>query len=148
MAIVNRKTSRAQLAVLLAAALVGSGKPVQTVYAYQVGDFDAKGPVVAITSGGASRAQRAIATRQDSAFRLNVHVFVPYSATGWTEANSEDALDDIEAIIAGVLVTNRVLPGYWDFIEYDGNSEVDAIFEGGILYRHETIAVNVRKADN
>ena len=35
----SRATVRSALATLLEAALVGSGKPAQAVYGYQVGDF-------------------------------------------------------------------------------------------------------------
>ena len=89
-----RAAARKQLATLLEAALVGTGKPAQTVYPYQVGDFKGATPVVAVTSGPMRRRLDSMGDCWRKSFQLLVYVFVAYSdSAGWTEDMAEDAID-------------------------------------------------------
>ena len=102
-----RAAARKQLATLLEAALVGTGKPAQTVYPYQVGDFKGATPVVAVTSGPMRRRLDSMGECWRKSFQLLVYVFVAYSDNaGWTEDLAEDAIDAIEDGIAAVILAN------------------------------------------
>jgi len=138
-----RKTARLKLAELLGAALVGDGLPAQAVYPYQVGDFAGQSPVVVVASGPADHQTNGFGCVRAS-FQLLVFVFVAYAAAGgWTEADAEDALDDIEAIIAGVIEANGRSEA-WDKIAYSGPTQPDPVVIGGVEYRRELIALDVQ----
>lgn len=138
----SRQPARANLAALLQSATVGSGLPVQAVYAYQVGDFQGQSPVVVVTSGPMERIRDTMGECYRSRFNLLVYVFVLYAdpGTGWGEDDAEDALDAIEALIAETLLTNARTAN-WTRIEYSGASEVDAVVIGGVEYRREMITL-------
>ena len=97
----SRATARKGLANLLTTALVGTGKPAQAVYAYQVGDFAGQSPVVVVSSGPMLRLRDTLGECYRSRFELRIYTFVLYAdpASNWTESDAEDALDTIEAAI-------------------------------------------------
>jgi hypothetical protein len=134
----SRETVRDALTTLLQTALVGSGKPAQAVYGYQVGDFGGQSPVVVVTSGPVERMRRGLGACWHTTATLMVYVFVAYAATGWTEANAEDALDTIEALIADVVLANGSTAN-WNGMVYDGPTQVDGLAIGGVEYRREVI---------
>ena len=142
MTVISRQAARTGLAQLLTTALVGTGLPVQAVYAYQVGDFQGQSPVVVVTSGPMERLRDTMGECYRSRFNLLIYVFVLYAAPGttWGEDDAEDALDAIEAAIADTLLTNTRTAN-WDRIEYAGASEVDAVVIGGVEYRRELITL-------
>lgn len=144
MTVVSRAPARKGLAQLLEAALVGTDKPVQAVYAYQVGDFRGQSPVVAVTSGPMERLRDTMGACYRSRFNLLVYVFVLYAdpTAGWGEDDAEDALDTIEAAIADLLLTNTRTVN-WDRLEYSGPSDPDAVVIGGVEYRRELITLTV-----
>ncbi len=142
---ISRKTARTGLAGLLQAALVGTGKPAQAVYGYQVGDFSGQAPVVVVASGPMERLRDTMGACYRSRFALLVYVFVPYAdpASGWTEENAEDAIDAIEAAIADVILANTRYSGYWDKIEYAEPTQLDGVAIGGVEYRRELMQFTV-----
>lgn len=144
MSVVSRQPARAGLATLLETALVGTGLPVQAVYAYQVGEFQGQSPVVVVTSGPMERLRDTMGECYRSRFNLLIYVFVLYAdpGTGWGEDDAEDALDAIEALIAATLLTNTRTAN-WDRLEYAGASDVDAVAIGGVEYRRELITLTV-----
>jgi hypothetical protein len=138
-----RKDARLHLAGLLEAALVGNGKPAQAVYPYQVGDFRGQTPVVVVASGPAEHLPNGFGCSKAS-FQLLVYVFVAYAAAGgWTEEQAEDALDDIEAIIADVIGANGRTDA-WVQIGYSGPTQPDPVVIGGVEYRRELITLDVQ----
>jgi len=138
-----RKAAREKLAALLASSLVGEDKPAQAVYSYQTGDFAGQTPVVVVASGQANHEPNGFGCAKAS-FQLLVFVFVAYAAAGgWTEADAEDALDDIEAIIADVVEANGRSEA-WDKIVYGGPTQPDPVVIGGVEYRRELITFDVQ----
>lgn len=150
MTIINRKTARGQLGTLLSAALVGTGKPAQAVYSYKVSDFQGASPVVVVSSEGADRTQATQQLRNNTHFYYNIFVFVLYKdeVSSWTEQNAEDKIDDIEQLIAGVIVDNCYLSGYWNDLSKNGPSTTDIIEVGGVQYIRESIPVVAQVMDN
>jgi len=138
----NRETARDALTTLLQAALVGTGKPAQAVYNYRKADFGGQSPVVTVSSGG-SRRQRMTALGGRATFFLQVDIFVLYSDLGtWTEADTEDRLDLIEAAIAGVVDANQSTTS-WSALDYADRSTRFAVPLGGIEYAWESIQLSV-----
>ena len=135
---VTRKDVRTQFASLLSAALVGTGKPAQVVYSYRKGDLKGQSPVVVVSSLGSSRRSLTFQGLQPM-YRLQVDVFVLYedTAAGWTESDAENALDDIEKIVADVIAANQVVANYWEGITpVDWSERVDVSL-GGVDYIRE-----------
>jgi hypothetical protein len=139
---VDRETVRAALATLLSTKLVGTGKPVQAVYAYQVSDFQGKSPVVLVTSAGSFRRNPERSDRTGSIAYFDVNVFVLYSDpdAGWTEEHSEERLDLIEKNIAEVVADESLRDNQpWLFLDFAGRSEVTSVVIGGKDYSWEII---------
>lgn len=138
----NRKTAREALATLLTTALVGSGKPVQALYDYRPADFGGQSPVVTVSSAG-TRRRRMTAMGSRATPLLRVDMFVVYSDQAtWTEADTEDALDDLEATVAGVLDDNQRTAA-WQALDYaDASQRMSAVI-GGVEYAWESIQVAV-----
>jgi hypothetical protein len=140
--VINRETVRKQFAALLAAALVGPGKPAEAVYDYQVGDFEGKSSVLLVTSAGTGRGSALVANT--TAFLLEVYSFVAYALEdgSWTEAQSEDRLDLLEKSVSDV-VQDANESGLWESVEFNGESAVDSVAIGGVEYRYETIPLRI-----
>jgi hypothetical protein len=145
---VSREPARKHLADLLETALVGDGKPVDAVYPYQIGDFGNAFKVVTVTNGRTRRRVSSFSSEWDTRPSFDVHVFVLYADpdTGWTEADAEDALDEIEAIVAEVVRTNLSAPGYWNDMTYaeDIDTQADGVEIGGVEYRREIIPITMQ----
>jgi len=139
--ITTRRACREALAALLQTALVGAGKPAQAVYDYQIGDFAGASPVVVVSSAGSSYDDLSFQGLSPS-YDLNIHVFVVYAATGWTEDDAENALDAISETIAAVLAANKVAAN-WDGIAWVGSSKTLSVDIGGVDYRTEIISIKV-----
>jgi len=136
----NRETVREVLAELLQTALVGSGRPAQAVYSYQVGDLGGQSPVVVVSSAGSER-QRLSFQGSRATFRLNVYVFVLYTdGSDWNEDDAEERLDLIEKTIAETVdVSQRT--AFWESVGYAGETVCDSVEIGGEEYRRETIPI-------
>lgn len=138
----TRETARDALASLLTTALSGI---CQAVYAYQVGDFEKRSPVVVITGDSANRERQSYGgSMWNTTFRYHIHSFVLYTqGTIWTEADAEDAIDDIEQAIAG-MVDSNTSGTIWDYLSFVGDTQMDSVVIGGEEYKHEAIPVQVR----
>ena len=139
-----REAARKHLAALLDTALVGTGKPAQAVYPYQVGDFRGATPVVVVTSGPMQRRLDSMGGCWRRAFQLWVYVFVAYAdGSGWTEDLAEDAIDAIEDAIAAVVLAN-LRTDAWTSINYAAaGTQLDPVAIGGVEYRRELITFEV-----
>lgn len=149
--VANREAARDALATLLTAALVGTGKPVQAVYNYRLGKFSAS-PVVMVLSGGSYRKPRGMSsTKYENFFYLTVMVWIADAdaASGWTELDVEDKLDDIENRIAQVIADNRKTANWEDIQHKPGEPSVilNAVTKAGQPYVLEQISLEVKVYD-
>ena len=144
MATATRKAVRQQLATLLTAELVTAQSLVQAVYSYRIGDFQGQSPVVVVSSGGSQRIPLTFEGTKPT-YQILVHVFVVYSTEDgtWTEEDAENALDDIEEAISGVIAANDALDNYWISLGVNGKSVADSVEIGGVEYRREIIELEV-----
>lgn len=140
----SRKVARGALKTLLEAALVGAGLPVKTVVDSKVTDLSGLTPLVSVLSGGSLR-ERLTFMGDHPTFSLEVQVWVLQEGTGWTTAEAEDALDDIEALIAGTYEANQSTAN-WEVLEYDGPSSIIELSVAGVPYFMERIPTIVKLA--
>ncbi len=141
MAVVSRKTTRNALATLLTTATSGS---VDAVYAYKPPDFGQANKVIVVTSGPIERVITGFSICEVSKIMLYVWVLVRYADpdTGWTRNNSEDAADDIEALVANAVLANQVTAN-WNQATYKGATMLDDVVIGGVDFLRELIQVEV-----
>jgi hypothetical protein len=138
---INRKDARSALSEYLKTNLTKT----QSVYGYQVADFNGASPVVYVTSSGSDR-KKITGMGVASTFQLNIHIFVLYPTkpdVTYTEATAEDLLDDIEAEIANACfgIRNHDLI---KAISYSEPSNADGVADlSGETYLHEIVSVNV-----
>lgn len=136
----DRETVRDALATLLGTALVGSGLPAQAVYNYRKGDWAGASPVVEVSSRGSDR-RRMTARGSQAKFFLQADVYVLYSdEASWGEDDAEDALDEIEHLIAGVVESNQVT-AQWRALDYAAESERYDVSIGGVGYIWERVTL-------
>ncbi len=140
----GREASRDALVTLLAAALIGVGKPVKTVTGSKVESLQGLTPLVGVLPTGTLR-ERMTFQGDRPTFGFELQTWVIQSATSWTFANSIDALDNIEARIAAVFEAARGT-ATWEVIEYAGASSVLEIEVAGIPYYLERIPSIVKLA--
>lgn len=133
----NREVARDALVILLRAALVGVGLPAKTVTGAKVETLQGLTPLVGVLPTGTLR-ERFTYQGDKPIFSFDVQVWVIQSAAGWTFANSIDALDEIESLIAGVYESERRTAN-WEVIEYAGASSILEIEVAGIPYYLERI---------
>ena len=140
----SRATVRKAFAALLSNALVGSGKPAQAVFDYQSGDFQNMSSVVVFSSGSSERGLGSLGPCWTTKVALWVHVFVLYADpdSGWTEADAEDTIDEIEASIADVVLVN-MSNANWDRISYSEPTSLGSVEIGGHEYRREVIKLEM-----
>ena len=136
----SRKALRAALATLLDAAIPA----VQAVYAYPKMDLDGESPIITISSGGSERQPLTMAGSRLTA-TLDLHLLVLQSGSSWTEAQAEDAMDDIEEAIYATLIANR-RTATWAHIDYGGRTDArrPLAMPGGVVYLHEQISIEVQ----
>lgn len=144
MASISREVARKAFAGLLDTALVDSGI-AQAVYDHQVGDFGGASSVVVVTSGGIMRERQSFGTCWANAYMLDCYLFVLYSATGWTEADAEDKIDDLEAAFADVVMSGT--DAAWDQMVYEETTSLGVVSIGGVPYRRELIRVRLEKME-
>jgi len=137
----SRETIRDALVTLLTTALVGAGLPVKTVAGSKVGTLAGVTPLVVILSAGTNR-ERVTFQGTIPTFFLEIQVWVRQATTGWTNANAEDALDEIEALIAGVFA-DEVATANWSLLEYSDRTTVLELTVAGIAYYMERLPVTV-----
>lgn len=139
----NRRDTRLAWAALLAAELVGDGQPVEVVYSEQTADLGGQSPVICISSGGTER-DRLTYKSSHAYYYIDVDVFVLYSAAGegWTEADAESMLDDIERRIAAIIDAHQE-GAHWHGVEYVSRSTTDYLSIGGVEYKRERIPLRL-----
>ena len=140
----SREVARDELVTLLTAALVGGGLPVKTVTGSKVTSLSGLSPLVSVLSAGTERT-RLTYMGDIPIFSLEVQVWVLQETTGWTNAQAEDAMDSIEALIAGVVESNRG-GGVWEVLEYQNPSVVHEMEVAGTPYYMERIPLLVKLA--
>jgi hypothetical protein len=75
-------------------------------------------------------------------FYFAIHVYVIQSATGWTEEDAEDMLDQVEFEIAQTLDNNQKT-NVWLSISWTAPSIIDKVPVSGTPYLFETIPVRM-----
>lgn len=136
----DRETVRDALATLLETALVGTGLPAQAVFNHRAGDWAGASPVVEVLSRGSDR-RRMTARGSHAKFFMQVDVYVLYSDdASWGEDDAEDALDEIEHLIAGVVESNQVT-AQWGALDYAEESERFDVAIGGVAYIWERVTL-------
>ena len=137
----TRHQCRDALTAILTPVLVGAGLPVQAIFGYPPAELHGESPVVAVHSTGAKHTP--ITTLDNTArYHLQVTVLVLHTdAASWTPALAEDALDDIEALIAAALAANQ-RTATWHRLE-PGISTADLVTISGFPYRREIIPVEI-----
>ena len=140
----SREAARDALVTLLSTALVGTGLPAKTVTGSKIATLQGATPIVAVLSAGSERSRPPFQGAK-ATFHLEVLVFVRQSQTGWTNAQAEDALDDIEVLIANTYEVNTATAN-WEMVDYDGQSTVFEIEVEGTKYYMERIPTVVRLA--
>lgn len=138
----SREVSRDALKALLTTALVGTGLPVKTVTASKVDNLEGLTPLVAILSGGTLR-KRITFQGDKPTFYFEVQVWVSQAQAGWTNAQAEDALDEIESIIAATYDTARNTAD-WSTVDYESRSTVTEAKVSGNLYYLERVPTVVK----
>lgn len=156
MAGVNRKTYRQLLANEIGQALTNAGV-VQAVYPFRVGNFNGQSPVVTFTSAGSDRRQEitgGVDAETSLMFAIDVFVLYADQASNWTEANAEDAIDNIEQVVADWVMTNsdglsRSEQGQtsWFDLVFNERSATGSLLQaerlGGQEYRRERMTITV-----
>ncbi|GIK42446.1 MAG: hypothetical protein BroJett011_62790 [Chloroflexota bacterium] len=141
--VTNPETIRDEVAAFLETDLVGSGKPAQAVYNYEKKDFSGQSPVVLVATGGDNFNRHSNSERVKGSIYLDVLIFVLYSddASGWTEADCEDALNLVKKTTLDSIFNNQFTPSRSIFIE--GRSNIIPANVGGQSYRLERVALRV-----
>ena len=149
MASANRETVRDALAALLEAALTGSGKPVQAVYGYLKSDLAGQSPVVMVQSAGIRREMASASDDWDNVMRFELLAWVmdANEASGWTDANVDDAVDAVEAAIADVIAANRRNDNWDELVYADEFTRLLQVTVGSTPYVLERIPVLVTVLD-
>jgi len=140
----SREAARDALVTLLSAALVGTGKPVKTVSGSKVESLEGETPLVVVLSRGSER-ERLTFQGDRATFYMVIQTWVLQSASGWTQAQAEDAIDSIEALIAATLEANQGTAN-WEILAYDGQSTILEAGVAGVPFYVETTPIVARLA--
>lgn len=148
MDVTNRETIRDALYTLLSSGLVGAGKYVQSMTAYEPDPEEIKGksPVAWISSGPTQRIKTAISLRTKSGYVFVFQVAVRLDGT-LTPAQVDDRLDLIEKEAADILLedANRSTAN-WSNMEI-GESTPGYTMIGGSEYRIELTPITIDGRD-
>lgn len=143
--VINRATVRKRLATLLTATLVGTGKLCEAVYAYKTDEFAGMTPIVVVCSRGSDRDKITAVSVVNTDVLLYIYIFVLLTdGSTWTATLSEDRLDAIEKVISDTMYDNYYDEGNWISIDFDQQSQVEAVVIGDEAYQREVFFV---KAD-
>jgi hypothetical protein len=161
MKVQNRKTVRKAVKTSMSTSLVGPANVAQACYDYQTGEFDLALPdddianvaIYVIVSAGSNRqGSSEDFISPEHTVLLNVHSFVLYEKENeWTEAESEDRIDDMEAGFIEWLTLNEDRRGEtnpeWLMARLVTKSDIDSVFLAGIEYRHEAFNLEFQVAN-
>lgn len=131
--------SRAQARTTLAQELESAMSTAQVVYDHMRSDFAGQSPVVRVMSGGSER--RRFTTqggRGDLLLMVQIWVLSVSPADNWTEADAENALDQLEWELAQYIDSNR-RSEVWQALDFDGRSRVEVVRLEGKPYLIEDI---------
>ncbi|HUV92743.1 MAG TPA: hypothetical protein VMV80_06625 [Anaerolineales bacterium] len=146
--VTNRETMRDALYTLLSTGLVGSGKWVQGMYAYQpdAEEIDGKSPLMWVSSGPTARVKRTINLRTKTSYTFLVQSAVRLDKTK-TPAWVEDRLDKIEKELMDILLDddNRST-ATWQNMDVEESTPGYTVI-GGNEYRIEIFPVIVEAYD-
>jgi hypothetical protein len=136
-------TSRKEAREALATMLQNSVPSAEAVYAYKIGNFEGKSPVLAVLSAGTMRTPITFAGLRPT-FYLEIHNFVrdAIEAQGWTEEDVENTLDQVEEEIGRAFELNRTSE-IWQAIDYDSPSTIRDVVIAGVPYVEEIIPVKM-----
>jgi hypothetical protein len=151
MTTLSRETVRDEIVASLASSIAGSGKPVSSVYGYQVGKLDGESPVVLVLSASTARTPRGMGAQSwDNEFSFELHVLVydGKDANPLTEQQREDKMDEIEAAIAGWMATHQHGTNYRALYYTPEPTTITSVtYLDGNPYRLEVIKVRVEAPD-
>lgn len=140
MSVPNREMLRDAFVTLLSAGLVGTGLPCKQVLSYPASRVD-RSPTVLVAVQSA-RGERMAKASWDFHFVLELEVLVRWKDSGsWTQANAEDKLDEIWAIIMGILADNQITAN-WGTLQLVSDV-CDNVIISGETYRREVIQVDI-----
>lgn len=151
MTIVGREGVREAIATLFETNLTGAGKPVQVVKSHYVGTFDSA-PAIVIMSAGSERIRKTIGIGSTithvNRLRFDILTFVPSANAdlGWTDQNAEDALDEIDELMAEAVEDNASTDDWHHLAFEPGFSTISPVPKlGGNAYLMElkTLIVEV-----
>lgn len=148
----SRKTARVALGTLLTNALVGTGKLAQAVYDHPPADI-VESPVVFVRSSGTQTSRKGIGqTKGFLSFVMEIMVYVAAANddSGWTPAAAANTLDDIEADIRNVILTNPTNAAWAHLKPGEMPSQIvrlSASDTGGLPYDVEVIQVECNVYD-
>lgn len=136
---IKRSEVRKELARLLEAGVPAADWLID----YQASNFEGRSPVVMVTSAGTVRPQFTMTGLYAKMF-FGIHIFVLHADpdSGYTEADAEDTIDQVEFEIASVLAANQS-GTYWQGISWEESSIVDKITVSGTSYLYEVLPVVV-----
>lgn len=125
-------------------ALVEACPTAAQVLGYQAKAFE-QSPVIVITSAASDR-QRTTLRGSTATFAFNLHLFVAFAEdgeAGYTDADAEDLLDQLEREIAQFVDGNQ-RTDHWTALAYAQPTDAGApALVGGREYRHELVALAV-----
>lgn len=133
---ISRRVVREAIALGLAA-----GMPTaQAVYNHQKTAFDGQSPVVRILSVGSERpsmTERGIRSK----LMFLVQVWVLFTPSGaWSEADAENALDQLELELISWIVANQQTE-LWTGLRYERRSLVETVKVAGDVYLVEDVMI-------
>lgn len=142
MTIKTRKEVREKIKVVLNAAMVGVGLPVQETYDYMATTFGGKSPVIVIGSSGMV-ANPEIQQFGGDWFPVYWYEILSFVARDSDEAASEDELDLVAQKLYETLEANQTLSGWWEALSYSDRSTIVPVAVGGDPYWLETTVVQM-----
>lgn len=147
-----RSPVRTELADLLNTELTITNTIAAEVFDHLPVTFNKKSPVVTVWSGGSDPSQFGVGTEQyRTMVRVEIGVWVADEEpenVNWTRLDVENKLDEIYQHIQKVIAENRAEPNaYWEYIDFDGPSNIVRATVSGKPYWLEAIPLQARVHD-
>lgn len=136
---ISRKSVRKKIAEILAVTCTQASE----VVAYQPSQISVS-PGVYVRSMSSDRPPLTVRGKF-TRFGFDILILVVHAdktaTPPWTEDLAEDLLDDLESAVCDALISNRVVEGYWNGLDYSAPSNLEHFTEDGIAYLLEIIHV-------
>jgi len=146
----SRKTIRGRWETHFNADVVGGGY-AHSFYSYDKRDFQGQSPIVLFFSLGSERVPFGIGTdKHDNLFRFAILSFVKEAASdaGYTAAEVEDALDNLEKAITDCVMDHRKDGSYWTHAYLDQSpSSIMPVVVNNVPYKMEARTLIVEVTD-